>query len=657
MDLPKLIDNVLNEVSGKNAFDWVGKISQYNRVVGSKDYHDIVKKLLKELETFGLDEIKHHKYPADGKTKTWEWIVTQSWDVKSAELKIIAPKKEIICRFQDIPMCIVGRSKSCDVEAELVDVGKGLSEEDFEDLDVKGKIVLMEAPRIIIPTLYAERGALGVIVYPGPDRAGGIKGMTIYNRFPAIAKDLKKTTFGFSIPFEQGLYLKNLLKKGPIKLYAKVEAKLFDGELEVISASIRGTEKPQEEIILTAHLCHPAAGVNDNASGSAGLLELVRSFTTLIKQDVLEPPKHTIRFLWIPEFHGTFPWVKEHEAIVKKAIFNINLDMIGEHPIKVGTPCNICLTPYSRPSILNDIIQYFTNLIADHPNGIAINGTQMQMRYRFVPYSGGSDHGVFVARPIMIPGIMIGHDDPFWHTSLDTIDKCDSTELKRIISIALCTSYLFSILDGNTLTSIWPIIEKNFYTRLGKAREIIFRLYNQLTHESPTISKDEIAMLGKAIINSFTNYEKLILKSLEIYGPFSSITETLLLDRSKEIEELSENLLNWWNKLCKHASIDSRLVEEPDYFKQKWSLNFIGRKNLKFITPLFRTNEYEEFKTPEPPDIWGGDFQELINFIGLSLNLKEICSILTLEYHHLFFPQTILSFANVLEEQGFMNKI
>ncbi|TKJ18053.1 MAG: hypothetical protein CEE43_18890 [Promethearchaeota archaeon Loki_b32] len=657
-DISKFIDDVLNEVSGKYAFDWVSKISQYNRVVGSQDYHEIIERVMKELVSYGLDEIKLHKYPADGKTKTWEWIVTQSWEITSGELSLIEPKKEILCRFQDIPMCVLGRSKGCDLTAELIDVGKGVKEEEFEGLDVEGKIILIEAPRIIVPTLYAEKGALGVIVYPSSVRAGGNKGMTIYNRFPAIAEDLEKTTFGFSITFEQGLYLKELLKKGPVKLYAKIDAKIYDGELEVISAAIRGTEKPHEEIILTAHICHPAAGVNDNASGSAGLLELARSLTALIKQNILQPPKRTIRFLWVPEFHGTFPWVKEHEHIVKNALFNINLDMIGEHPLKIGNPCYICLGPYSRPSILNDIIQYFTRIIADHPKGVAINGTQMQMRYRIVPYSGGSDHGVFVARPIGIPGIMIGHEDPFWHSSLDTIEKCDSTELKRVIAIALCTSYIFSIQNKDTLISIWPIIEGIFYQRLGKAKEMILSLYNKLNQETTTslISKDEITLMGKTLINTFVNYEKSILDSVKQLDSLSPIIEELFFEKVKELEELKKNLFSYWNKLCKHASIDINLIEEPDHFKQKWVLNFVGRRNLKYFIPILLSSVYEKFKVPEPPDVWGGDAQEMINFIGLSLSLKEICAILTLEFQHLFYPSIVLNFAKLLEENGFMKK-
>ncbi|MFX1570823.1 MAG: DUF4910 domain-containing protein [Promethearchaeota archaeon] len=657
-DLLEFIDEVLNEVSGKQAFDWVSKISQYNRVVGSQDFHNIVEKVIKELKSYGLDEIKLHKYPADGKSKTWEWITTQSWEITSGELSIIEPKKEIVCRFQNIPMCIVGRSKGCDINAELIDVGKGVSEADFEGLNVKDKIVLMEAPRIIIPTLYAEKGALGVIVYPDSKRAAGFKGMTVYNRFPAIAEDLEKTTFGFSIPFEQALYLKELLNNVPVILHAKIDAKVYDGKLEVISATIKGTEKPDEEIILTAHICHPAAGVNDNASGSAGLLELARTLTALINNNILQPPRRTIRFLWVPEFHGTFPWVKEHEQIVKNSLFNINLDMIGEHPLTVGNPCNICLGPYSRPSILNDIIQYFAKIIADHPKGVAINGTQMQMRYRVVPYSGGSDHGVFVAQPIGIPGIMIGHEDPFWHSSLDTIDKCDSTELKRVISIALCTTYIFALLNKKSLINIWPIIENNYYKRLGKAKELIVALNNKLNQETTSglISNDEIVLLGNSLIEKFTTYERSLLDSIKRFDTLSPLLEELLFEKDGELEELSLNLQSYWNKLCKHKSIDINLIEKSEHLNQRWTLNFVGRRNLKYYIPILLSNEYKKFKVPEPPDVWGGDTQELINFIGLHFSLIEICAILTLEFQHLFFPHNVFNLIELLEEKGFIKK-
>ncbi|MFX1420158.1 MAG: DUF4910 domain-containing protein [Promethearchaeota archaeon] len=658
-DLSKFINEILNEVSGKYALDWVAKISQYNRVVGSQDYHEIVERVMKELESYGLDELKLHKYPADGKTKTWEWITTQSWEIKSGELSLIEPKNETLCRFQDIPMCIVGRSKSCDVSAELIDVGKGIKEEDFEGKDVKGKLILMEAPRIIVPPLYVEKGALGVIVYPNADRTANHLNMTVYNRFPAIAEVLEKTSFGFVITFEQARHLKDLLEKGVVKLHAKINAKLYDSELEVISAAIRGTKKPQEEIILTAHICHPAAGVNDNASGSGGLIEFARSLTTLIKQKKIEPPKRTLRFLWVPEFHGTFPWVKEHEEIVKKALFNINLDMIGEHPSIIGEPCEIYLAPYSRPSILNDVIKYLTRKIADHPNGEAINGTKMPMRYRFTPYSGGSDHCVFVGTPIKIPGIMIGHNDPFWHSSLDTIDKCDSTELKRVIAIALCTSYIFSIQNKETLNLTWPIIEEAFYQRLGNLKKMLFDLFNKLNERTAhlEISKEELIFLGLNLIDSFTKHEQKILDSVKQLGSLNSITEKLISEKYDELIRLQNDLQAQWNHLSKLLSLDITLIKEPDYFKQKWTLNYVGMRNLIYYVPILISSAYEKFKVPIPPDITGGDVRELKNFIELSFNLKEISAVLTLEFNHVFYPRVVRDFVEFLEEFGDIKKV
>ena len=110
----------------------------------------------------------------------------------------------------------------------------------------------------------------------------------------------------------------------------------MDGNLEVISTSIQGNKNPKQEVIIVAHLCHPFPGANDNASGAAGLLELARALKHLIDKNKITPPKKTIRFLWVPEFNGTVPWMKYHEAKMKNVLGCLNLDMIGEHRLKIG---------------------------------------------------------------------------------------------------------------------------------------------------------------------------------------------------------------------------------------------------------------------------------------------------------------------------------
>lgn len=54
-----------------------------------------------------------------------------------------------------------------------------------------------------------------------------------------------------------------------ITLRARVAAKMVPATFDVVVATIPGTEAAAGEVVLTAHLCHESAGVNDNASGSA----------------------------------------------------------------------------------------------------------------------------------------------------------------------------------------------------------------------------------------------------------------------------------------------------------------------------------------------------------------------------------------------------
>ena len=53
----------------------------------------------------------------------------------------------------------------------------------------------------------------------------------------------------------------------------KIDASFENGFLENVEAVIPG--ESQEEVLLTAHLCHPRSSVNDNASGAACAAEVL----------------------------------------------------------------------------------------------------------------------------------------------------------------------------------------------------------------------------------------------------------------------------------------------------------------------------------------------------------------------------------------------
>ena len=71
------------------------------------------------------------------------------------------------------------------------------------------------------------------------------------------------------------------------------------------------------------------------------------------------------------------------------------------------------------------------------------------MNYRILPYSGGSDHVIFTDSSVVVPSVMLGHwPDPFQHTSQDTPDKTDPTELKRAMFVALGAALTLANAEG-----------------------------------------------------------------------------------------------------------------------------------------------------------------------------------------------------------------
>ena len=59
MDIEKFLNDILSVVNGQRAWDWVAKISQYNRIQASNGYHDSLETIKEELRALGFDDIEH----------------------------------------------------------------------------------------------------------------------------------------------------------------------------------------------------------------------------------------------------------------------------------------------------------------------------------------------------------------------------------------------------------------------------------------------------------------------------------------------------------------------------------------------------------------------------------------------------------------------
>jgi hypothetical protein len=372
------------------------------------------------------------------------------------------------------------------VESEVIYVGQGKSDEDYEGKEVKDKLVFAvggNSPKVYRQAVL-KRQAAGVIVGPSDrDDRLHFTDLIEVGRISPTAEELKKTRFGFSISRRQeNELLPYFQAEEKVIMKAKVDAELIVGDMPVIEAKIIGQQYPSQEIILMGHLDHYKPGANDNASGCAGMVEIIRNIRTLVERGDIPPIKRTIRFLFVPEIHGAIAYLSEHEDLKNKGIVGMNLDMIGEDYALCQATFNITCAPYSVPGYINDVL---VNLLPwlEEDGFYESVGSRNNFNYRIKPHSGGSDHMMFNDATFSIPSPMLGHNNVFHHTNLDSPKTCDPTEMKRIISLAEAASILISNAGDEDALEIAHEVYGQACSRMSKRTEQSLRLMRHIAKD------------------------------------------------------------------------------------------------------------------------------------------------------------------------------
>ncbi len=661
MDLQELINKVAHELSGEKTKRMTSFLSLYHRIQASKEFHTAAEFLQKELIKLGDENSYIHEYIADGTKRYSEWETPISWDIEDGSLYLVEPIKKVLCRFSEVPESVCTHSKSVNLTSEVVHVGAG-KEEDFEDIDVRGKVVLTSAsPRTMIERL-AKHGSIGIIAYPSEQRAQGYQEMIQYVGLWPNAENVEKSTFGFSLSRKQALELIDFLNKGKkVMIRGEIKAELYEGKMHVLSTKIEGSNYPEEEIILIAHICHPAPSANDNASGSALLFEIYRTINALIEKKEIGHPERTIRFLWVPEFSGTIPWIGEQEKRKNfKPIFCINLDMVGEHPSLVGFPFTVNKTSISTPSFLNDLISECIENVKDNPLTIEQGGWQFPWNYRIKPFAGGSDHLLFNDEPLRIPSVMFGHPDTFHHTNLDTIEKVDQTTLKRVGSVA--TSTVISCCYKDKFSKeIQGSFLKGLEKRKGSFLNMILKELNILNHLDKG-EKDEREYLIRNLLPPYLKYERRGLQSIEnLFGGldtkisdlqrnglnhFETSIHTLTRELADEI--ISKTTQQLLGKIPKrlwkgpfNASMIYRSMSDLDSLKDEIKLSENQIMDIKKLSQGMMTN-------------YGGLMFDTINLINNERSVLEIALYLSIVEWKTIDIKIIGSFIELMRKLEFI---
>ena len=521
----ELRDLLHEELSGEIAKDHVIQITRHNRIQGSRGYRDAANYVLSQLKSYGFtsDNAFIESYKSDGKIVYQTWQSPSGWHIESAELRILEPVNERIVSYPEIGMSLMTYSNAGEATGELVWVGRGTSDADYKNIDVKNKIVLATGYGGSVHRLAVLKyGAKAVVCYLDDERAMEYPDMLQYTGMWPKTEELDRVTFGFNLTKRQGERLRKLIESGQkVVVQGKaVGPGLESFFMDLPIAVIEGSEKNAEELIFSAHLDHPKESANDNASGSAAILDIARSLKTLIDSGRLQRPKRTLRFIWIPEWYGTMAYTDKHEELKGpelggKMLANINMDMVGENLELLHSSLVITHTPSSIPSALNDVVINMAEMV-DRMNVRTPRGSLSRMNYRIIPYSGGSDHMNFIDRKI--PGIMFSHDPDYTHhTSEDTPDKVDPVELERCEIIATASILYLANLDKNQAIDLAYLAYSNSLAMLGKSVRKSINLdefeSDNLINETAIVIRKKIQSI--AYFNSDPNVLKL-LKQLEM---------------------------------------------------------------------------------------------------------------------------------------------
>ena len=438
------------------AMDLVVFMDQYWRNAANEGFNASAERIKARLEASGFTA--RATGPAAGPSlRIEEFGRANGWDHTVGTLTLLGdaahPDAVLLSREQHrVALCINSfPTARGGIVAPIVDVGQGAAPADYEGREVRGAVVLGDAGTgRLWQMAVVQRGAIGVVsaalesyVRPGPPGSKEDqqpKDQWDVFQWGSVPYDETRRGFGFKAPPRVAARIRNRLAGGSARVKVEIASSFSPGPVRSLIAEIPGTVKPEERVLLVAHIQEP--GANDNASGCATLVELARAVMAGIRDGRIPAPGRTITFLWGDEIRASRQWIADHPAEAKGVRYMFSLDMTGENTALTGGPFLIEKAPdptavWNRPSDPHTEWGY-SPMKAESLRGTLLNDLFLAVCQRLPswtvrtnPYEGGSDHSVFLNAGV--PSVLAWHfPDRFYHTNRDRPDMTDPAEMKRV---------------------------------------------------------------------------------------------------------------------------------------------------------------------------------------------------------------------------------
>jgi hypothetical protein len=195
-------------------------------------------------------------------------------------------------------------------------------------------------------------------------------------------------------------------------------------------ATIKGTEKPEEYIILSAHFdsWDGATGATDNGTGTIVMMEAMR----ILKKMYPNPKRTIIAGHWGSEeqgLNGSRAYVKDNPEIVE------NLQALFNQDNGTGRVVNL-----SGGGFLH-AYDYLGRWMEAVPNQYK---NEIEYNFPGTPAGGGSDYASFVAAgapAFSLSSLSWSYGNYTWHTNLDTYDKIVFDDVMNNVILTAILAY------------------------------------------------------------------------------------------------------------------------------------------------------------------------------------------------------------------------
>jgi carboxypeptidase Q len=413
---------------GGSSMDYLKVLSDQfgGRLTGSAAYNDSAQWAAAQFRAMGIKNVKLETF-----------TITHGWERGRATAAMLTPLKRPLAleSLGWTPSTPTGGIKGR--ITLLDDVSPDKIKE--KSRDIKGQIVMLDLSKLFAkgfgdafgPFMASfqrlkDAGAIAVLL---PDNTPN----NVLNAFSPLWGTEVPALPVAQVGREDAQFIQRYLERNmgrnaenPLTVEFQYENKVT-GPMEVsnVIAEIPGREKPDEWVIVGAHLdsWDYGTGAQDNGTGCAMVLEAARAIS-----ETGRTPRRSIRFaLWGGEEQGLLgstAYVRAHASELAKCVAALNTDNGAGHPrgwkVEGRTDLAQALKPISDSLLLN----------------LSGNGISQETSF-------DTDHGPFMLEgiPALDLWVDMSKYNDVHHKSSDTVDKVDAHNLAAGSAIVAITAY------------------------------------------------------------------------------------------------------------------------------------------------------------------------------------------------------------------------